>query len=91
MILKYAERFFPLENFNKVNQERTEVGEPVFANPRNSASGTLKSQDSSVVASRGLDCYLYGVYGENLKFSSHSEAVSAAGKWGFKIPSFAKR
>lgn len=86
-----GEIFFPLENFNKVNQERAEAGEPVFANPRNSASGTLKSQDSSVVAARGLDCYLYGVYGENLKFNSHSEAVSAAGKWGFKIPSFTKK
>ncbi|MBI3134673.1 MAG: NAD-dependent DNA ligase LigA [Bacteroidetes bacterium] len=85
-----GEIFFPVENFNKVNQERAAAGEPLFANPRNSASGTLKSQDSAVVASRGLDCYLYGIYGENLKFKSHSEAVNAAGSWGFKIPDTAK-
>lgn len=81
-----GEIFFPLINFNKVNEERLAAGEPLFANPRNSASGTLKSQDSSVVAKRGLDCYLYGVYGENLTLTSHSEAVKKAGSWGFKIP-----
>ncbi|MBK7129780.1 MAG: NAD-dependent DNA ligase LigA [Crocinitomicaceae bacterium] len=81
-----GEIFFPLINFNKVNEERMAKGEPLFANPRNSASGTLKSQDSSVVAKRGLDCYLYGVYGNNLNLKSHSEAVKKAGTWGFKIP-----
>lgn len=86
-----GEIFFPLENFNKVNQERLDAGEPAFANPRNSASGTLKSQDSAVVARRGLDCYLYGVYGENLPFKSHSEAVQTAGTWGFKIPDLTKK
>lgn len=86
-----GEIFFPLENFNRLNEERLEAGEPVFANPRNSASGTLKSQDSSVVAQRGLDCYLYGVYGENLNFKSHSEAVKKAREWGFKIPLTAKK
>lgn len=82
-----GEIFFPLETFQKVNEERRANDEPEFANPRNSASGTLKSQDSKVVASRGLDCYLYGLYGENLKFASHFESVQQAGGWGFKIPS----
>lgn len=86
-----GEIFFPLENFNKVNQERAAAGEPLFANPRNSASGTLKSQDSSVVAQRGLDCFLYGVYGESLQFRTHSEAVRTAGEWGFKVPSESKK
>ncbi len=86
-----GEIFFPLENFNKVNQEREAAGEALFANPRNSASGTLKSQDSTVVAQRGLDCYLYGVYGEDLNFNKHSEAVKTAGEWGFKIPDSAKK
>lgn len=86
-----GEIFFPLENFNKVNQEREASGEALFANPRNSASGTLKSQDSTVVAQRGLDCYLYGVYGEDLNFNTHSEAVKTAGEWGFKVPDSAKK
>lgn len=86
-----GEIFFPIDNFNKVNQERALAGEPLFANPRNSASGTLKSQDSTVVAQRGLDCYLYGVYGESLNFKTHSEAVKTAGEWGFKIPDTSKK
>lgn len=85
-----GEIFFPLENFRKVNEERINNNEVPFANPRNSASGTLKSQDSAVVAERGLDCYLYGVYGTSLNFNQHSEAVKTAGTWGFKIPSFEK-
>lgn len=84
-----GEIFFPLKAFEKVNEERRANDEPEFANPRNSASGTLKSQDSKVVASRGLDCYLYGVYGENLKFGSHFESVQQAGTWGFKVPAAA--
>jgi DNA ligase (NAD+) len=81
-----GEIFFPLENFQKLNQEREEAGEALFANPRNSASGTLKLQDSSVVASRGLDCFLYGVYGEELATSGHFETVNKAAEWGFKSP-----
>jgi DNA ligase (NAD+) len=81
-----GEIFFPLEAFNKANEERRENGEQEFANPRNSASGTLKSQDSKVVASRGLDCFLYGIYGEDLDFTGHYETVLKAKEWGFKIP-----
>jgi DNA ligase (NAD+) len=85
-----GEIFFPLANFNKLNEEKIALGEPVYANPRNTASGTLKNQDSSVVAQRGLDCYIYSVYGENLGFPGHWEAVLAAGQWGFKIPDASK-
>ena len=56
-----GEIFFPLKNFNRLNEQRREDSDPEFANPRNTASGTLKMQNSKVVASRGLDCFLYGV------------------------------
>ncbi|HLP53945.1 MAG TPA: NAD-dependent DNA ligase LigA [Fluviicola sp.] len=81
-----GEIFFPRANFEAMNRKREELGEPVFANPRNSASGTLKSQDSKVVAERGLDCFLYGVYSDDLPFESHLESVNAAREWGFKSP-----
>ncbi len=81
-----GEIFFPKASFEAVNKQREENGEPLFANPRNSASGTLKSQDSKVVAERGLDCYLYGVYGDNLTFNSHFESVNSVKAWGFKTP-----
>lgn len=81
-----GEIFFPKANFEAMNRQREEIGEPVFANPRNSASGTLKSQDSKVVAERGLDCFLYGVYGDDLPFESHLESVNGAKEWGFKAP-----
>lgn len=81
-----GEIFFPKANFEAMNKQREENGEPLFANPRNSASGTLKSQDSKVVAERGLDCYLYGVYGEDLNFESHFESVNSVRDWGFKTP-----
>jgi len=81
-----GEIFFPRANFEAMNRQREELGEPVFANPRNSASGTLKSQDSKVVAERGLDCYLYGVYGDDLPMESHFESVAKAKDWGFKVP-----
>jgi DNA ligase (NAD+) len=86
-----GEIFMPLNAFQKLNTEREENGEAVFANPRNTASGTLKMQDSKVVATRGLDSYLYGVYGDSLPYSGHFEAVQAAGKMGFKVPQQAHR
>jgi DNA ligase (NAD+) len=81
-----GEIFFPRKNFEALNAQREELGEPMFANPRNTASGTLKSQDSKVVAERGLDCYLYGVYGDDLPFESHLESVNGVKEWGFKTP-----
>lgn len=81
-----GEIVFPHANFNRLNEERRAAGEPEFANPRNTASGTLKLQDSSVVAQRGLDCFLYAVMGNNLPIDSHIEGIHSAGNWGFKVP-----
>lgn len=82
-----GEIVFPLEAFNKLNEERVRNGEPEFANPRNTASGTMKLQDSSVVAKRGLDCYLYSIYSEEKIADTHFDAVQKAAEWGFKTPS----
>ena len=81
-----GEIFFPLQRFDALNEQREKDDEPKFANPRNTASGTLKMQDSSVVASRGLDCYLYGLYSKETLKDSHWGSIQAAGDWGFKIP-----
>lgn len=81
-----GEIFFPLKNFEKLNKQREENDEPLYANPRNTASGTLKSLDSSIAAERGLDCFLYGIYGENIEIDNHYDLVKKAGEWGFKIP-----
>jgi len=81
-----GEIFFPLDSFLKLNREREEEGEPLFANPRNTASGTLKMHDSTIVAGRNLDCFLYGVYGESLPSNNHWDNVMKAKEWGFKIP-----
>jgi len=80
-----GEAFMPNEVFHRLNVEREANGETPLANPRNTASGTLKMQDSSIVASRGLDCYLYGLMGENLGFEKHSESMAALEKWGFNV------
>lgn len=80
-----GEIFYPHQGFEKLNSERLEVGEQVFANPRNAASGTLKMQDSGEVAKRPLDCYLYLLYGDNLPHLNHYDNLQAAKKWGFKI------
>ena len=82
-----GEIFFPLDRFKKLNEERENIGEATYANPRNTASGSLKLQDSSLVAARGLDCFLYFILGDQLPFDSHFENLSAAAAWGFKVPS----
>ena len=81
-----GEIFYPINSFHKMNEERRENDEPEYANPRNLASGTLKQQDSKIVASRGLDCFLYGIYGVDLPLNNHYESVLKAKEWGFKIP-----
>ncbi|MEN8957337.1 MAG: NAD-dependent DNA ligase LigA, partial [Flavobacteriales bacterium] len=81
-----GEIFFPLKNFERLNKQRLENNEPLYANPRNTASGTLKSLDSSIAAERGLDCLLYGIYGENIEIDNHFDLVKKAQEWGFKIP-----
>ena len=80
-----GEILLPWDNFNRLNAEREEIGETPFANPRNAASGTLKSQNSRVVAERGLDAYLYYLLGDELPADGHIENLDAARSWGFKI------
>ena len=81
-----GEIFMPIAAFKELNEQRASDGEEPFANPRNTAAGTLKLQDSSLVAKRGLDTFLYGVYQDKGAFHDHMEAIRAAGRWGFKIP-----
>lgn len=81
-----GEIFMPRNVFDEINKEREEIGDPPLANPRNAAAGTLKMQDSSIVAKRKLDCYLYYVLGENLPFQTHFDNLNAAKEWGFKVP-----
>lgn len=81
-----GEIFMPKKAFEELNKSKDEAGEATYANARNTTSGTLKMQDSKEVAKRKLDSYLYFVLGENLGFENHYEAVSTAGKWGFKVP-----
>ena len=80
-----GEILMPWVVFEQLNKEREEREEPLFANPRNAASGTLKLQNSSVVASRKLDAYLYYLLGENLPGDGHYENMQAAAGWGFKV------
>ena len=75
----------PYASFDRLNAEREAAGDPLFANPRNAAAGTLKQQSSAVVARRGLDCSLYQLAGEDLPFESHWESLEKARQWGFKI------
>lgn len=81
-----GEIFMPRSSFIKINKEREEIGDPPLANPRNAASGTLKMQDSTVVAKRNLNCYFYFVLGEELPFNGHYENLKAAREWGFRVP-----
>lgn len=80
-----GEVLMPWEVFEKLNKEREEREESLFANPRNAASGTLKMQNSRTVASRHLDAYLYYVLGEDLPTDSHYDNIKAAANWGFKM------
>ncbi len=86
-----GEIFMPLASFQKLNAQREDIGEVTFANPRNTASGTLKLQDSKLVAERNLDSYLYAVYSEYRTVSTHMESIHNAGKWGFKVPKESER
>ena len=80
-----GEILLPWAEFDRLNKEREEQEEPLFANPRNAASGTLKLQNSAIVASRKLDAYLYYLLGENLPYDGHYENLKEVEKWGFKI------
>lgn len=80
-----GEVLMPYASFDRLNAEREANGEQLFANPRNAAAGTLKQQQSAVVARRGLDCTLYQLTGDDLPFATHWESLEKAREWGFKI------
>lgn len=82
-----GEIFLPLAEFAALNEEREAAGEETYANPRNTASGTLKNQDSRLVAQRNLDCFLYFVYADQSVSTNHFDSLAQARSWGFKAPS----
>ncbi|MFN0032338.1 MAG: NAD-dependent DNA ligase LigA [Flavobacteriales bacterium] len=82
-----GEVFLPRKEFARLNEERIAQGEEPYANPRNTAAGTLKQQDSGEVAKRALDCFLYSVYGERMPYNNHFDSIQHAADWGFKAPS----
>lgn len=85
-----GEIILPYAGFEKMNQELIEIGETPYSNPRNTASGSLKLQDSAEVAKRPLECLLYFVTGNNLPFATQFEGLESARDWGFKVPGEAK-
>ncbi|WP_286966094.1 NAD-dependent DNA ligase LigA [Flavobacterium sp. UBA4854] len=85
-----GEIILPFAGFEKMNQELIEIGETPYSNPRNTASGSLKLQDSAEVAKRPLECLLYFVIGNNLPFKTQYEGLESARSWGFKVPKEAK-
>ena len=80
-----GEILMPWASFERLNAEREQAGEPLFANPRNAASGTLKSKNSSTVAQRGLDAYLYYLLGDGIPGNGHYQNLEAAARWGFQV------
>lgn len=86
-----GEIFLPLKEFLKINTEKEAAGDQLLANPRNAASGTLKMQDSSVVAKRRLNCYFYQLLGEEIGVNTHDEAIHLIESWGFNVsPTYKK-
>jgi DNA ligase (NAD+) len=85
-----GEIILPFAGFEKMNQDLIEIGETPYSNPRNTASGSLKLQDSAEVAKRPLDCLLYFVIGANLPFKTQFEGLQKARDWGFKVPTQSK-
>lgn len=86
-----GEILLPWEGFYKMNEQRAALGEPLYRNPRNTASGSLKLQDSRIVADRPLTCFLYSLAGDSLPVSSQFEALTKAREWGFKVPESAEK
>ena len=80
-----GEGFLPLAEFERINKEREDIGEPLLANPRNAASGTFKRQDSAAVAKYRLDCYTYAFLSEETPFQTHQESLIAMQQWGFNV------
>lgn len=85
-----GEIILPFEGFEKMNQELIEIGETPYSNPRNTASGSLKLQDSTEVAKRPLECLLYFIIGNNLNIETQFDSLQAARNWGFKVPNESK-
>lgn len=85
-----GEIILPLDGFTKMNEERIAAGEDPYMNPRNTASGSLKLQDSAAVAQRPLDCLLYGIVGPNTGITSQYQMLEKARHWGFKVPTIAQ-
>jgi len=85
-----GEIVMPFDGFARINAERVEAGEEPFRNPRNTAAGSLKLQDSAEVAKRPLDCLLFNIHGEDLPFTTQYEGLQALRSWGFKVPEDAK-
>lgn len=85
-----GEIILTLEGFAKMNEERLAAGEEAYMNPRNTASGSLKLQDSALVAQRPLECLLYSIVGKNLDITTQYEVLEKARAWGFKVPTIAK-
>ena len=97
-----GEIFMPRSSFDKINSEiekqleedgynEVEIADRLLKNPRNAAAGTIKMQDSSIVAKRGLDCILYALYGNSLNFETHIDSLTSAASWGFKISHHTKK
>ena len=80
-----GEGFLPLTEFERINKEREDIGEPLLANPRNAASGTFKQQDSGAVAKRRLDCFLYSFLADETVFVTHEESLQTLASWGFNV------
>jgi len=80
-----GEIFLPLSSFEAINKKRLENNEPLLANPRNAASGTMKMQDSAIVAQRNMDCYIYGLLSDSNISNSHYESLKLMKNWGFNI------
>ncbi|GIK70100.1 MAG: NAD-dependent DNA ligase LigA [Bacteroidetes bacterium] len=90
-IIARGEIYLPRKSFESINKEREEIGEPPFANPRNTASGTLKMQNSAIVASRKLEAFMYYFISDSISENSHFDMMLMAKKWGFRTPNPEKR
>jgi DNA ligase (NAD+) len=86
-----GEIIMPHKSFAELNRQRQANNEALFANPRNAASGSLKLQDSALVAKRNLDCFVHGLMGDSLPFTSHFENIEQAHEWGFKVSNLTRK
>ena len=85
-----GEIIIPSDAFNSLNEKRKEIGLPLFMNPRNTASGSIKLLDSKEVARRPLECFLYSVVSNDININNHSELLDSARNMGFNVPNYEK-